>query len=375
MSRLDDYFKQKTKNISFIEIKPGTYVDVNGFKVTDEVPLPIVLDDLIDEIKESSDGEEIKFTSFINGIIYTLGVDPEFKFFEDYKNILYKYDEKIENYILYRSLKNISEDSLENGMISLRCLYFLNKKNLFGKYNYALALAERAKVSFELKDKQLGKEFLDRSTEVLEEVLDDDPNYELALYKLGYHYKSKCEFRKAQIMWEKFLRLGKHEELLEEVREGLETIEDDVAYEEGYSLVLEGYSAEGLEKLLSIVDKYDKWWNLYFMIGLAYRQLGEFEKAKDYFQRVLELEKDQVEALNELGLVLVYLGDVPAALEKFNKAIELSPRDYEIMCNRGMTYLQMNDLENAQIDISNAYEINPNDEITIACMGELDKYL
>lgn len=375
MARTDDYFRQKTKNISFIEVKPGTYVDVNGFKVTGEIPLPIVVDDLIEEVKENSAGEEIKFTSFINGMIYTLGVDPEFKFAEDYKNILYKYDEKIEDYILYKSLKDISEDLLELGMISLRALYFINNKNLFGKYNYALALAERAKVSFELKDKELGREFLDRSTEVLEEVLDDDPNYSLALYKLGYHYKSRSEFKKAQITWDKFLRQGKEEELLEEVREELETMSDDVVYEEGYSLVVEGYASEGLEKLLSIEEKYDKWWNLYFMIGLAYRQLGEYEKAKGFFEKVLEIESEQVDALNELGLTLVYLGDTKRAIEKFDKAIELSPKDYEIMCNRGMTYLQINDLEKAEIDITNAYDLNPTDEVTMVCMQELDKYL
>ena len=375
MARLDDYFRQKTKNISFIEIKPGTFIDVNGFKVTEETPLPIVVDDLIEEVKENSDGEEIKFTSFINGMIYTLGVDPEFKFFEDYKKILYQYDEKIEDYILYKSLKNISEDNLELGMISLRALYFINDKNLFGKYNYALVLAERAKVSFELKDKDLGREFLDSSTEILEEVLDDDPNYALALYKLGYHYKSRSEFKKAQITWEKFLRTDEQQELLEEVRECLVSMSDDVIYEEGYSLVLEGYAAEGLEKLLSIEEKYDKWWNLYFMIGLAYRQLGKYKEAKGYFEKVLEIEQDQVDALNELGLTLVYLGDEQGGISNFSKALEHSPGDYEIMCNRGMTYLQINDLKRAEEDITKAYDLNPNDEITMTCMAELDKYL
>lgn len=375
MNKLNEYFKQKTKNISFIEIKPETFIDVNGYRVTEDVPLPIVVDDLIEEVKTNEDANEIKFASFINGIIYTLGVDPKFKFFKEYSDILYSYDEKIEDYIIYKGLKDLSEDNLEIGMIWLRALYYINNKNLFGKYNYALVIAERAKGAFEAKDRRLGEEFLDSSTKILEEILEDDPKYDLALYKLGYHYKSRNEFRKSKITWEKFLRVGKEEELLNEIRECLDVIEDEAVYEEGYNLILEGYSREGLEKLLALADKHDKWWNLFFMIGLGFRQLGEFVKARENFLKVLELEDCQVDALNELGLCSVYLGEINEALEYFTKAIGLRPTDYEIMCNRGMTYLQINNIKSAKEDILKAYEINPNDEITLACMNELDKYI
>ncbi|AFS77947.1 TPR repeat-containing protein [Gottschalkia acidurici 9a] len=373
MSRLDNYFKKKTKNISFIEIQPDSYIEVSGHKVEKEIPLPIVVDELIDEIQRGDGLDEIKFASFIKGIIYTIGVDPEFKYFEAYKKILYSYDKKIEEYILYISLKSINEGSLESGLIGLRALYFLNEDNLYGKYNYALALEERAKESLNLKDTELANAFLNGSTTILEEILNADSSFHLAYYKLGYHYKNRSEFKKCQLTWEKFLRIGKEEELLQEVRENLDSIKDDVIYEEGYSSILNGDPQSGLDKLLPLEPKYENWWNLYFMIGLGFRQLNLFEEAKGYFEKVLEIEEDQVDAINELGLCLVYLGETISGIQKFTKAIELRPNDYEIMCNRGMSYLQMNDIENAQRDILKAYNINPNDEITIACKNELEK--
>lgn len=374
LSRLKEYFKQKTKNISFIEIKKGSYVDVNGYHVTDDIPLPIVVDDLIDEVREGEDTEEIKFESFINGIVYTLGVDPEFKYFKEYKDILYSYDKKIEDYIIYKGFSYISEDKLEIAMIWLRAINYLNNKNFFGRYNYALAIAERAKKAFNLEDEKLGKKFLDTSTEILEEIVNENPDYSLAHYTLGYHYRSKKEFKKSELTWEKFLRLSEEDELTNEVRTCLDEMKDDVIFEEGSNLILEGYSENGLEKLLQIEDKYDSWLNLSFMIGLGYRATGEYEKAKSYFEKVLELNPNQVDALNEMGLCSVYLGEVDKALDYFTKAIELSPEDFEIMCNRGMTYLQINKIEDARKDIMKAYEINPNDEITISCVNELDKY-
>lgn len=375
MDRLEKYFKKKTKNISFIEMQANSYINVNDYKVGQEIPLPIVLDELVSEIKSGDAIDEIKFEQFIKGIIYTLGVDGEFKYTNEYKDILYSYDEKIEEYILYNGLKYINENNLEMGMIWLRALSLLNKDNLFGNYNYALSLEERAKLAYSLKDNDLAETFLKESTLILEEILNKDPNFHLAHYKLGYHYKNRCEFKKSQLTWEKFLRLGKEDELIQEVREQLEAINDDVIYEEGCSSILQGSPEEGLEKLTSLKDKYNEWWNLHFMIGLALRQLGSFESAKESFEKVLEIKEDQVDALNELGLCLVYLGDIESGIQMFTKAIELRPSDYEIICNRGMSYLQLNDIENAKRDILNAYDMNSSDEITISCKNELERYI
>ena len=42
--------------------------------------------------------------------------------------------------------------------------------------------------------------------------------------------------------------------------------------------------------------------------------------------------------------------------------------------NLGMAYLNNGDLDDAVYYIERAYELDPQDEITIACLRELDKY-
>lgn len=373
MKELDTYFKEKTENLSFIEIKPETYVDINGYKVYSDTPLPLIIDELIIEIKEKNAQDEVKMSSIINGMIYTIGVDPEFKHCEKYKSILYKYDEKIEEYILYNGLKKINEGSFEDGMIWLRSLRIINDRNTMGIYNYGLALEEKAKRLFASNNESLGTLFLRKATESFEKVINIESKFSPSYYKLGYHYKNSKQFKKSQLMWEKYIQLGNDEELLQEVREGIEAIKDDVTYEEGYLLILNGNAEEGLEKLLPLKEKYVGWWNLLFMIGLGYRQLERFEEAKAEFINVLDIVPEQADALNELGLCLVYLGDVTQAIDMFSKAIEIKPNDYEIICNRGMTYLQSLDISSAEKDILRAYAINSEDEITIACKNELDR--
>lgn len=373
MKDLNEYFIRKTENISFIEIKPDSFVYINNYKIGPEVPLPMIIDELISEIKKGTAKNEVKFSSMINGMIYLIGADPDFKFYEQYKEILYNYDKKIEEYILYIGLKKINENSFEDGLVWLRALYNLNSKNLIGKYNYALALEEKARRLFSFNDKKMGGIFLISSTNIFEEIVNDNPSYDLAYYKLGYHYKNSQQYIKSSLMWKKYLQLGKNDELLDEIRENLEAMQDDIIYEEGYSKILSGDPRAGLEKLLSLKKRYVDWWNLFFMIGLGYRQIGMYEEAIAEFETVLDFAPDQVDVLNELGLCLAFLGNHDEAIAKFTKAIELRPKDYEIRCNRGMIYLQINDIENAEKDINTAYEMCDTDEITISCKKELQR--
>ena len=55
-----------------------------------------------------------------------------------------------------------------------------------------------------------------------------------------------------------------------------------VEYEEGYTLVFQGKFEEGLEKLLPLEEKYGDWWNLLFMIGLAYKNMNEIKERKSW---------------------------------------------------------------------------------------------
>lgn len=373
MKELNEYFIQKTENVSFIEIKPDSFVYINNYKISSEVPLPLTIDELISEIKEGTAEEELKISSIINGMIYTIGADPEFEFCDQYIEILYNYDKKIEEYILYVGLKKINENVFEDGMVWIRALYHINSKNLMGKYNYALALEEKARRLLSINDTKMGKTFLTSSTNIIEEIIAENPSFDLAYYKLGYHYRNSQQYVKGSLMWEKYLQLGKDDEMLDEVRENLEAMKDDIIYEEGYNEILSGNPRTGLEKLLSLKEKYVDWWNLFFMIGLGYRQVGMYKEAISEFETVLDFAPDQVDALNELGLCLAFLGDYNEAISKFTKAIELRPKDYEIKCNRGMIYLQINDIENAEKDINAAYEMCNTDDITISCKRELEK--
>lgn len=370
-----EYFVSKRDEISFIELKPESNININGFKLDPEIPLPLVVNDLINEIKENRAQEEIKLSAIIKGIIYIIGIDADFKHNDEYKKILYKAIENVENYIRYEGLQCMNENSLDEGLVYFKALYALNKINSDIIFDYAVALEKKAEDLYSSDKRKSGKVFLKKSTELLEELLSSDKTYSPAYYKLGYHYFNEKQFIKAKYTWEKFIETTKDNDISREIKEKLEEIKDNVKYEEGYNEIFRGNPNEALLKLSELEEKYETWWNLIFLIGLCYRQLGSFNEAKKRFERVLEIKSDQSETLNELGLCLVNLGNFDKAITRFTEALNSNnSNDYEILCNRGMTFLQLGRVAEAKIDIYKAFEINSEDQITKACKKEIDKY-
>ena len=141
-----------------------------------------------------------------------------------------------------------------------------------------------------------------RSTLKTRKIIDIDEVFSLAYYHLGYHYYNQGQYIKAKVIWEEAMKLGIEEELVAEIQDNIGKMDFKVQYEEGYSLVFQGRNEEGLEKLLPFEDEHSDWWNLLFMIGLAYKNMNEIEEAKKYFEKILIIKPHQVDALVELGL-------------------------------------------------------------------------
>ncbi|MBS4535301.1 tetratricopeptide repeat protein [Clostridium sp. D2Q-14] len=373
IKNIDEYFKEKTENIYFIQLK-NDFKLKEGIEFDSKIPIPLVANNLLKEIKEGDASEEIKFKYIIEGIIYLLGIDFDFKHRKEYLDLLYSYNENIHGYILAEGIKKINDDIIEEGMIYLRALLNIDKENVKGLYSYGLALETKAIYFYNKNKIKEGNIFFRESTNQFETILDIDSSFDLTYYKLGYHYRNMKQYKKAQLIWEKFINMTSNDELKKEIELEVEVIKDDVKYEEGYNLILRGKSEEGLEKLLSLVKDNSDWWNLLFFIGLGYRQLGNYNEAIKYFNKVLIIEPKQVDALNEIGLCYANLKRFDEAISSFSKAIEIKPKDYQILCNRGMTYLQQGNLDEAENDIEKAYDMNPEDDIIIACRREINKF-
>ncbi len=376
--KIEKHILKKAEELSFIKIKHDGEFSVEGYNIPKEgLDVPIKNEVLVKGIKEKTAQDNINAMSIADAMIYIIGVDSQFKYNEEYKKFLNAFKDKVnldlKAYMGYMSRKYFDIGENTDSLIYLKALITMNPQDIDGLYHYAIVCQELAKQYQKDMNNEGMNDFLLDALDKLEMVVDLEPGHSLAYYHLGYHYYNQGQYVKAKVIWEEAMKLGLDSELMAEVQENIGKMDSKVQYEEGYNLVFQGRCEEGLEKLLPLEEDNPDWWNLLFMIGLAYKNMNEVETAKKYFNKILITKPHQVDTMVELGLCEAATLNMDKAIEYFEQASKIK-EDPEILCNLGMAYLNNGELDDAIYYIERAYELDPQDEITAVCLRELDKY-
>lgn len=357
-----EYFEHKRDDVSFITLKKGAKISLGQYSYTTdkELPLPIKIISLVEEIKKQDEYDGITLNNIIDGIIYLLGTDYKFEYREDYKKMFLALKFEIEPFIIH-CINKMEDGRDDDSIVYGKCLVNLNEndKNCFV---YASCL-ERKSINLLNKNDKDANNFMAESLKYFEKSLDYNDKFALAYYKLGYYYKTNQQYIKAKLYWEKQQEFDDDQLRIEEIREQLEQLDVYVQYEKGYNFVLNGEPQKGIDILLPIVNVYSNWWNLLFFVGLAYRMLNQYEIAVKYFENVLRINEGQIHALNELGLCRMVLKKYEGAEEAFTAVLALEPKNSEVLCNRAAAYYYLGKNDKAKSDIDIALNINPDDEV------------
>ena len=377
--KIEKHILKKAEELSFITIKHDSEFKVEGYTIPKEgLQVPIKNEVLVKGIKEKTAQDNINAMSIADAMIYIIGIDSQFRYNEEYKKFLNAFKNKVNldlnAYMGYMSRKYFDIGEYTDSLIYLKALITMNNDDINGLYHYAIVCQEVAKKYQKDNDDKAMNDFLLEALNKLEMVIDLDPEFALGYYHLGYHYYNQGQYVKSKVIWEEALKLGLDEDFVAEVQDNLGKMYSKVEYEEGYTLVFQGKFEEGLEKLLPLEEKYGDWWNLLFMIGLAYKNMGEIENAKEYYEKILRMKPQQVDTLVELALCEASTLNMNRAIELLEAAAKLK-EDPEILCNLGMAYLNVGNFDDANYYIERAYELNPEDEVTVACKRELAKYI
>ena len=376
--RIEKYLLKKADELAFITIKNDGDFKLEGYKLPNQgLDVPIKNEVLVKGIKENTAQEGINSMSIADAMIYIMGIDSSFKYNDEYKKFLDALEKNINldirAYMGYMSRKYFEIGESTDSLIYLKALISQYPDDVEGMYHYSIVCQELAQQYQKDSDNVGMNKFLLEALDKLERVIALDESFALAYYHLGYHYYNQGQYIKAKVIWEEALNLGLDADTVAEIQDNIGKMDFKVQYEEGYSLVFQGRSEEALEKLLPLEAEHSDWWNLLFMIGLAYKYMNEIEEAKAYFERILILKPHQVDTMVELGLCEAASYNLEKAIEHFSTAAKIK-EDPEILCNLGMAYLNNGELDEAIYYVERAYELNPEDEITVACMRELDNY-
>ncbi|MGL4911956.1 MAG: tetratricopeptide repeat protein [Romboutsia sp.] len=376
--KIEKYLLKKADELAFIKIKHNGEFQVEGYNIpSGGLDVPIKNEVLVKGIKEKTAQDNINAMSIADAMIFIIGIDSQFKNNDEYRKFLAAFSKKInldlKSYMGYMSKKYFDIGECTDSLVYLKALITMYPEDLDGLYHYAIVCQEVAKQYQKDMDNNAMNQFLLEALSKLEKVTQLDEGFALGYYHLGYHYYNQGQYLKSKVIWEEALKLGLDADLCGELQESIGKMDFKVQYEEGYNLIFQGRCEEGLEKLLPLEEEHSDWWNLLFMIGLAYKNMNEIEEAKKYFEKILLIKPHQVDAMVELGLCEAASFNMDKAIEHFETAAKIK-EDPEILCNLGMAYLNNGELDDAIYYIERAYELDSQDEITIACLRELDNH-
>jgi tetratricopeptide (TPR) repeat protein len=111
--------------------------------------------------------------------------------------------------------------------------------------------------------------------------------------------------------------------------------------------------------------------NLYNNIGFAYAEMEDFDKAKDYLERCLDIEEHQTFAMNNLGYVLARMGEIENGLNWINRSLSFNPQNSLAYKNRAKVYLVLDRRDDAIRDLQTASDL----DYTIHYDSEVDELL
>lgn len=377
-NRLDKYILDKADELVFITIDQSEDLGLIGYEVPkDGIKIPIKSNVLVKSIKDKKAQEEINMMSMIDAMLYLEGIDPDFIYNVEYDDLIETFARKSDfdymQYMGYMSNQAYQEGEVRDALVYIRSYLRMEPDDVMALYQYAIICQELSLTYQKDEDVKAMNDFLLEALASLERILDIDDSFALAYYQLGFHYSNQNQFTKAKMTWDMALDLDVDEESAGDIRDNLGKIDHKVRYEEAYNLVFQGKAEEALDDLLDLESQYPDWWNLLFIISLAYKSLGDLGQAKTYLEKILMIRPSQVDTLVEMALCLAQEANMPGAIDYLTRAAKLRKDDPEILCNLGMAYLHNGEEDDARYYISRAYEIDPRDEVTQACMRALNE--
>ena len=163
------------------------------------------------------------------------------------------------------------------------------------------------------------------------------------------------------------------EKQLEIILSDLSVKKVDLNLKERCLVYMKDGSSKSILELKSLVPE-NKWLNLassYNNIGMVYDSKGELDKALEFYNKALEIQKEKAPnsldlagSYNNIGLVYRQKGELDKALEFYNKALEITkekaPNSLDLAAsynNIGLVYRQKGDAARAEEYLKKAEEI------------------
>lgn len=325
-----DYFLRFTHELAYLELKQeACHADL----FRPDLPLPIRTFDFLEGLRDDQLDQSIDLSYFLKGMVWNVGIDPDFKYAPEYKEILKKAVSAPDRFACQLAKEAIEEGNLDHAGIAFRAALELDSKNLFAKVQLAQFLFSRAMDAPQKDQEELVKE----ASALYEQVLLCQEDHVMANMGLGQLNEGLSHYLKAEAYYQRALEAADREEIREQIRQAIEQIEPEAALEDGiyylnranYPKAIEAFNRANKDRPRYDVDYY---------LGTAFQNLEKYVQAKDYFQSALDKGGDFEDLYNGLVYNLNALGKREEAIEYASLGLNRHPSALRLRFNRAILY-------------------------------------
>ena len=113
---------------------------------------------------------------------------------------------------------------------------------------------------------------------------------------------------------------------------------------------------------------------VHYLLGMDYYRLGNFPRAIDHFQHVLDVSPDYSLAAYQLGLSYARAGDMTSAIQTLQRALQLDPTNFSAAYNLGAAYTHQGKIAEAAAAFRQSISVAPDYAAAHVGLGELLLY-
>lgn len=343
MNVINKHFRKNADKLSYIDLKNKTdqYVEYG----LNDIPLPIILDEMMEGISSHDFENEINLVYIVNGILFNLAVDPEFLYMQDYKKILNNVLDNPSAFALSKAIK-ISERDYEKSLLYSRAAFLLDEKNELAAYNYARMLWNMTDV----KDEERHV-FVEEAVRILERILNYNEKNPLANFELGNISKSTGDYVKANSFYKRAMEAASDNDLLkDEIREAILKIAPDVAVENAIYFINRMNYSNAIEELME-ARKNSSRYDIPYYIAISYMNQENPDLAEQFFEEAIEKGADFASLYTDYVYIKYILNKDIEAVQIANEAIEKYPSEIKLRYNRAIILISQGRKDKAIEDL------------------------
>ena len=336
MKLLDDWARKKTDMLTFVQLKEGISLGIEGYQVPKGgLYVPILTSELANRIQSVPEDMVLTIPSIIRGILYVIAADSEFVHRKAYEHFVDKLKNETREIAMETAEGFEKEGDFEEAAMFMRGYCTLYDDDVQCQTMLS-AFYVRLAGSGKMTDSKLENAFMIEALRILESDKMQNEQDVLMLFYLGTVYQWQKSYIKAEKTWQRALDQVQKSGIKKLITNKLKEVFPYARYEEGYQLVIQGSPKNGLDLLTPLLKEMPGWWNLHFFIAVAYQQLSEWEQAIHHYGKVLEIRGYHQQTAIELSEIYLAKNDHEKAVHWMEEVLLQKPGDPELLCRMAL---------------------------------------